>query len=370
MKRILKQTVLVAAMGPWALACLGGATFFCGGCRARPPLTAGEVMLRQALADEARRQRPIEFYGRVVDQNGEPVAGATVECEIAIVPTSILATGEHPKVTQKTDADGRFSVKAPKGLRLTVWGINAKGHTYDRRGNPFSFVFALQDPGGPPHHPDKKKPVRFLMRRSGEQALLLDDKTWAIFNKPPTKHPFGSPVNMFVVCGSGGISKTGRRPDLSFTAVPGEEEGSYKVTFTALGKTVFQHSDEKLVLAPEDGYDKKPWTIEVPKDRDLDKKSYLYVKSDAPALYTRAEIRFSRDYGGIYVFVKLWTNPYGDRRLEPLSEEDLKRAYPGLRTYKLLRELKKRVLPAWREGRAAEKPDIAAIIKANPKKFF
>jgi hypothetical protein len=374
MKRILKQVAIAFAIGPWALACLGVATLFCGGCLAqdgeRPPLTAAEVMLRQALARETRRQRPIEFYGRVVDQNGEPVAGAAAECQIIAVQTSILDTSEHKKVTQKTDADGRFSVKAPKGLCLDVLGINAKGYAYDRRDNPFSFVFALQDPGGPPHHPDKKKPVRFLMRRRGEQALLFGGMVAETIEQPPAEHPFGSPVNIAVVCAYGGLPKRGRRPDLTFTAVPGEEEDTFRVTFTAQGKTVFQHSDEKLFLAPEDGYDEKTWTITVPKDHDRHKRTYLYVKSDAPPLYTRAEIEIRPKDDRVRIVARWRTNPYGDRRLEQLSEEDITQAYPGLRMYELISELKKRALPAWRKGRVAEKPDIDALIKANRKKFF
>ena len=49
---------------------------------------------------------------------------------------------------------------------------------------------------------------------------------------------------------------------------------------------------------------------------------------------------------------------------------DVCQAYPGLWMSRLISELKKRALPAWLKGRVAEKPDIDAIIKANPEKLF
>jgi hypothetical protein len=372
MKRSLRQAAIVAAMGPWTLACLGGAMLFCGGCRALFPRMAHEVMMRQFLAEQAALQRPMKLYARVVDQNGEPVAGAAAECEINTMPTSIRGTSGISKVTRKTDEDGRFSVEAPKGLSLTVLGVSAKGYAYDRKDNPFEFFFSSNLREDTRHHPDKEKPVRFLLRRRGEQVLLLGGGISAKFSddKRFPEQALGRPVNIAVMCVSRGLGILKRerpRPDLTFTAEPG---ATFKVTFTALGKTVFQHSDEKLYLAPKDGYDKKTWTITVPKGYDRDKKTYLYVKSDAPPLYTRVEMTFSPSDDSIFVRGKRWTNPYGDRRLEQLSEEDLKQKYPGLWTSRLISELEKRIRPAWLKGRVAEKPDIDAIIKANPEKLF
>jgi len=55
---------------------------------------------------------PIEFYGRAVDQHGEPVEGAKVVYSVNSAP----GFGGPGRYTATTDGDGRFSVSGVKGI--------------------------------------------------------------------------------------------------------------------------------------------------------------------------------------------------------------------------------------------------------------
>lgn len=71
-------------------------------------------------------QTPIEFYGRVVDQHGDPVPGATVK----LFPVDTPSGDESKsKLTLNSDADGKFSVQGLRGFSLGVQ-VNKDGYLY------------------------------------------------------------------------------------------------------------------------------------------------------------------------------------------------------------------------------------------------
>jgi len=62
-------------------------------------------------------QTPIELYGKIVNQHGNPVAGATVKLSPVDRP---FADQSNSKMTLVSDADGKFSVKGKQGFAMGV----------------------------------------------------------------------------------------------------------------------------------------------------------------------------------------------------------------------------------------------------------
>lgn len=60
---------------------------------------------------------PIELYGKIVDQHGKPVAGATVWLSPVDSP---FGDQSNSKMTLATDTEGKFSVKGKRGYAMGV----------------------------------------------------------------------------------------------------------------------------------------------------------------------------------------------------------------------------------------------------------
>ena len=64
---------------------------------------------------------PIEFYGKEIDQHGEPVVGARVRLEWS-------ALGSVPKRELTTGSDGNFAIAGIQGKGISV-DVGAPGYT-------------------------------------------------------------------------------------------------------------------------------------------------------------------------------------------------------------------------------------------------
>jgi len=72
-------------------------------------------------------RNPIELYGKVVDQYGEPVAGAIIKLSPISKP---FADGAEPGPTLFTDTDGRFSIKGLRGYSMGVSARRDEGYLH------------------------------------------------------------------------------------------------------------------------------------------------------------------------------------------------------------------------------------------------
>jgi hypothetical protein len=105
-------------------------------------------------------KQPIEFYGKVVDQDGNPLEGVTVECGW----TSLEPGKGHSERTLTTDREGRFVLRNARGKTL---GITVLKSGYRRsRNNKGGYEFA--NPTEPHFYsPDPANPVVFTMIKMG-----------------------------------------------------------------------------------------------------------------------------------------------------------------------------------------------------------
>lgn len=131
-----------------------------------------------SLAFAAAYLTPIEFYGKVVDQNNDTVADAVVEYSGNNIPW-----GESASHKTKTNAIGEFVIRT-SGISLSVNVSKESYRSLKRRsdvppaetvGAPFSselFYYAKQF-APLVHRPDKNKPVVFTLHKSGALEYLI-----------------------------------------------------------------------------------------------------------------------------------------------------------------------------------------------------
>jgi len=132
-------------------------------------------------------QGPIVFYGKVVDQAGQPIGQAVVTVKIdyfkpsaALRRDNYLDTITMPRTT---DANGEFHVDGVKGRILHIARIECPGYVtvpekdwhYERFYKYLSFRYAVTQ-GNPVYVPDPRKPAIFPLRRPDEPRTLAPDK--------------------------------------------------------------------------------------------------------------------------------------------------------------------------------------------------
>jgi protocatechuate 3,4-dioxygenase beta subunit len=130
------------------------------------PLQSKEQMMSGILA--VQNHQPIEFYGKVVDQNGNPVVGARVKG--GVVVEKVWYGGENEDYFTSTDLAGDFSFKGMKGAHLSVW-ISKDG--YEFRSNNKLFIYSLLYGPNERYTPNPNNPVVFTVwKEKGPEKLI------------------------------------------------------------------------------------------------------------------------------------------------------------------------------------------------------
>jgi hypothetical protein len=136
--------------------------------------------------------QPIEFYGKVVDQDQNPIPD--VQIDYILYPTPL--NNEKGIGRLQSDAAGHFSIKDLHGSRI-AFGLKKTGYIPSGTGGSFS----LFEPATNRYTPDPKNPKVVIMRKSrGPEALVQIDQS---FKSP---EPSGS-ILIDVVTGT--LAQTG-----------------------------------------------------------------------------------------------------------------------------------------------------------------
>ncbi len=123
---------------------------------------------------------PIEFYGQVIDQHGQPVEGASV---LISANNKAWGKGERHEIT--TDPQGLFFIKGIRGLSAFVQ-VSKKDYYQvsslnSQSGSQGTFAYG-SNLGKGIHQPDESNPVRFRLYKIGEIEPLIHQKrrTWKV----------------------------------------------------------------------------------------------------------------------------------------------------------------------------------------------
>ncbi|HSP43191.1 MAG TPA: carboxypeptidase-like regulatory domain-containing protein, partial [Luteolibacter sp.] len=201
-----------------------------------PPKTAAQFAMwqwwramRQADGN-FEHKTPIEFYGKVVDQNNQPIGGATVNLQWSII-------GGTDNRTLKTESDGRFSITGIQGKGISVYAFKSRYLTGLRGKGSYEYAGFYEHNF---HVPDPNNPVVFQLWKLGESEPMykwIASVDLSVDGKPTS-----------VDIKTGRISSAG---ELSFSVMrdeqPGSRQSGYTLTVRAAnGGGIATSSDEEF----------------------------------------------------------------------------------------------------------------------------
>jgi hypothetical protein len=133
---------------------------------------------------QLRQNGDIEFYGKVVAEDGSPLPDVRVQVRVNTFEPSITKAIAMNQPTNMedfniiTDNHGRFSVEHKLGVSLGLSLFEIKGYKV-MEGQTFGYSFAPEEAKaalGPPHQADPANPVIFkMMRAELKPGYSLDD---------------------------------------------------------------------------------------------------------------------------------------------------------------------------------------------------
>jgi len=261
---------------------------------------------------------PIEFYGKVVDENGDPVEGAKVE--FGWTDTS---EDGHSEATTLSDADGLFSLKRATGKRLGV-EIKKDGYYTSWQKNQFSFEYSNTNESIY-HEPDASNPVVFHLKKKGEAEALI--RLQKHFKVPKD----GTAVEVDILHGKPvaegfGHVKVQCWTDPQQKNAQGLYERGYnwRCILTIPDGGVVERDGEFDFLAPEHGYGEF-LEVNMPKGMERwtsDVERKVFIRAANGAVFARGIFRMIAA-GGHSFYLELDINPSGSRNLEYAKEKEI-----------------------------------------------
>ena len=180
---------------------------------------------------------PMTFYGRVLDQNHDPVVGATVAFQWT--DTSAKGTSNYQTTT---DGKGFFKLENVRGKNLGVQ-IHKEGY-FASASNPRGFEYAAFF-DSTYHIPNLNNPVIFRMHKAGpaEQLVARDSNI---------KIPDNGSIKVNLLTGRQDESNAHLIIDLLYNS---DRTGrSWMARLRVPNGGIQQTTDEFATLAPESGY--------------------------------------------------------------------------------------------------------------------
>ena len=261
---------------------------------------------------EALLQLPIEFYGRVVDQNGVGVPDATVH--ISVIDKRDKPGSQYVKSADKL---GNFSISGIKGYSFGVSVERANYYTVEgaqrKVGSDASFENNPDDINR--YIPDKANPVVFRLHKQGriEPLTKLREKNFRLTLD-------GNPVDVWLEKSAN--DKTRRLLIRLWAPHPQRDERGtfdWKAEISVPDGAILRRKDEFDFMAPVDGYEEKiatdmPGTLPRAQWRDSLEDSFFVRFNDG--VYARVDVRLMPDSEPFCV-IKGYLNPkVGSQNLE------------------------------------------------------
>jgi hypothetical protein len=254
---------------------------------------------------------PLNFYGKVIDQEGKPVVGAKVNLE-AQANYFEENRSEQTKFTVETEQKGNFTLTGAYGAIITVLSIEKDGFELSKKvKRTYSYTLPAE------FAPDPNKPVVFRMwKKVGKESLV--GSAW--HGKVACD---GTPVYFDLYHGSrsteGNLQITCTRRPLE-SPPPGNGRFDYNFQIAVIGGGIQPARDEFTYLAPQDGYapsltfgqkaDDPKWDANIPIPKEY------YIKT-AEGHYGRLFVDwYAAQNSPTHLEWNCSINPSGSRNLE------------------------------------------------------
>ena len=288
------------------------------------PTTKLSAEQRVALVDGLidSTNQPINFWGKVIDQDGQPVSGVTVRysyhTEHGNAVGSPWGASKGHNGTTTTQADGIFTITGLRGHWLSILGLEKPGF---KRANQIAReeISFNYDRAEPTHFtPDKNNPVIFPMVQEAALEPLIahgvpDD---LLYDLPAD----GTPVFWDPWHGkrapAGEFKLTFKREPV--TLAPGQKPARWQATLEIVGGGLIHASSGSLLFtAPDDEYST---VVDYPEDDGIQgmHPRRFYFRT-AKGNYGRLEIELTPNDEGSSARARLavYLNPKpGSRNLE------------------------------------------------------
>jgi uncharacterized repeat protein (TIGR03803 family) len=268
-------------------------------------------------------QGPIEFYGKVLDEHSNAVAGAGVTFHWS----DLLARGQEASATTQSDPNGLFSLHGKQGASMNV-SVGKEGYYATRDSQQF-FKFGKMDPSAK-HVPNPQRPVVFTLRKMGKGAELVRTEFPLGMGQHPQLRCDGTPVEIDMFKGGHASPGTGQLKMEFWNDVTNRNatKFNWKLKLTVPGGGLVETQEEFPFQAPESGY-QLPLVIDMPATNknwigDLRTKYYVHLPDGK---YGRVELDLMAFNG--YIRVHSFVNPSGSRYLEPPPPKPFVPAVPS-----------------------------------------
>jgi hypothetical protein len=251
-------------------------------------------------------QVPIDFYGKVVDENTNPVEGASITFGWSELPTE---EGKRRATTQ-SDSAGLFSLQGKRGPALDVW-IGKEGYYVPHRGQwGFSYFNGFAS--------DPWNPVIFFLQKKGKGEPMVEQEFPPGIGQIWQLHHDGTPVELDLFKGGQVPVGTGQLNLALWRDVSNANANvfSWKLQLSVPGGGLVETSEEYAFQAPQSGYQSSiaidmaatnaNWQAEL--------RSKYYIKL-ANGNYGRIDLYFLA-FNGVFT-VHSAVNPSGSQNLEP-----------------------------------------------------
>jgi hypothetical protein len=247
---------------------------------------------------------PIDFYGKVVDENDRAIPQARVDFSW----TDLSSTG-NSTATTSSGPDGSFALRGKNGRHLQV-DVSKDGYYKIRNERLKSFDYAAFGEGTY-YQPDSTHPVIFHLRTKGKPEALSSGEI------SPVVPSDGTPISLDLL-NSRHVSPNGQ---IVIAAVTNTEKYppqtfDWRASITVQDGGLLEHNLEFPFEAPAEGYIPQV-VFEMPANSSDWKRSIqksYFIRFGNPAKYGRLEIRLNG--ASQKVLVRYAVNPNGSRSLE------------------------------------------------------
>ena len=237
------------------------------------------------LKKAKKTEEAVDFYGRVLDQEEHPVAGASVLYTISAYG---FPRPDYKSGNVQTDVDGKFEIHGGKAAILYIKAIELRGYEFKR--GMEKAMFEYYSDYYDRHHPSKDRPVVFHLRRKMLEAVALisyaadvvleKEKLPESFALDFARRFYGNPQ-----------SYPEYYWDIEATGKLNEEKREWTVTFRMNGGNAgMQFLDEFLYEAPAEGYKRElAMTFSFAEGRSGVQQlpKYMYLRLRDPGVYAR-----------------------------------------------------------------------------------
>jgi hypothetical protein len=258
---------------------------------------------------------PLSFYGRVIDDASNAVAGASINFTWNKDDISNPLRGGENRLATQSDSAGMFTLQGERGRFLDV--TIAKDGYYTPR--PGTRSFRYSDSGRTPFSPDASNPVIFLLKKKGIPEPLVrlagaigGDRQYRLDVK-------GTPTEISLYTGERTLPGQGNlRIEYSmeppFEAIPNHYHWHCRITVPGGG--LLSTTEEFPFAAPVSGYTETVEANSEPRFENwssrLNGSFYVHLSDGNYGRINLKVICSDNPYFG----VETWINPSASRNLE------------------------------------------------------